>query len=121
MKTIIKSFIILAAGFSFSCSDLLDVQPTTFVSDEVIWEDKNLIDQFVANIYGNMICGFTRCTYGYIQAWSSGWSGNLDASTDDYACVSGSPIYIIMQKRGYYGPELSVRTGNMDHQLPGNP
>ncbi|MCC8197299.1 MAG: RagB/SusD family nutrient uptake outer membrane protein [Tannerellaceae bacterium] len=33
-----------------------------------------------------------------MQAWSSGWSGNLDASTDDYACVSDSSIYTIMQK-----------------------
>lgn len=60
---ILMATLILSAG----CSDMLDVKPTTFISDEAIWEDANLINQFVANTYGSMLCGFNRCTAGYGQ------------------------------------------------------
>lgn len=85
---------VLASG----CSDMLDIKPTTFISDEAIWEDKNLINQFVANTYGTMLCGFNRCTAGYGQDWSMSWAGNLDAATDDFASVSDSPIYTQLNK-----------------------
>lgn len=85
---------VIASG----CSDMLDIKPTTFISDEAIWEDKNLIDQFVANTYGSMLCGFNRCTAGYEQNWSMSWAGNLDAATDDFASVSDSPIYTQLNK-----------------------
>ena len=49
---ILMATLILSAG----CSDMLDVKPTTFISDEAIWEDANLINQFVANTYGSMLC-----------------------------------------------------------------
>lgn len=86
--------LILSAG----CSDMLDVKPTTFISDEAIWEDANLINQFVANTYGSMLCGFNRCTAGYGQTWSMSWAGNLDAATDDFASVADSPIYTQLNK-----------------------
>ena len=41
-------FVALASG----CSDMLDIKPTSFISDEAIWKDKVLIDKFVANTYG---------------------------------------------------------------------
>lgn len=85
-------------ALSTGCSDMLDVKPTTFISDEAIWEDANLINQFVANTYGSMLCGFNRCTAGYGQAWSMSWAGNLDAATDDFASVADSPIYTQMNK-----------------------
>ena len=85
---------VLASG----CSDMLDIKPTTFISDEAIWEDKNLINQFVANTYGSMLCGFNRCTAGYEQDWSMSWAGNLDAATDDFASVSDGPIYTQLNK-----------------------
>ena len=47
-------FVALASG----CSDMLDIKPTSFISDEAIWKDKVLIDKFVANTYGSMLCGF---------------------------------------------------------------
>ena len=58
---LITILVVLTSG----CSDMLDIKPTTFISDEAIWEDKNLINQFVANTYGAMLCGFNRCTAGY--------------------------------------------------------
>ena len=85
---------VLASG----CSDMLDIKPTTFISDEAIWEDKNLINPFVANTYGSMLCGFNRCTAGYEQDWSMSWAGNLDAATDDFASVSDGPIYTQLNK-----------------------
>lgn len=91
---LITILVVLASG----CSDMLDIKPTTFISDEAIWEDKNLINQFVANTYGSMLCGFNRCTAGYEQDWSMSWAGNLDAATDDFASVSDGPIYMQLNK-----------------------
>lgn len=91
---LITILVLLASG----CSDMLDIKPTTFISDEAIWEDKNLINQFVANTYGSMLCGFNRCTAGYEQDWSMSWAGNLDAATDDFASVSDGPIYTQLNK-----------------------
>lgn len=91
---LITILVVLTSG----CSDMLDIKPTTFISDEAIWEDKNLINQFVANTYGSMLCGFNRCTAGYEQDWSMSWAGNLDAATDDFASVSDGPIYTQLNK-----------------------
>ena len=63
MKEIFKPLFILLAAISMtSCTDMLDIKPTTFVSDDLIWQDKKLIDQFVANTYGTLVCGFNRNT-----------------------------------------------------------
>ena len=91
---LITILVVLTSG----CSDMLDIKPTTFISDEAIWEDKNLINQFVANTYGSMLCGFNRCTAGYEQDWSMSWAGNLDAATDDFASVSDGPFYTQLNK-----------------------
>lgn len=98
MKKLNKYIILGLLALSTGCSDMLDVQPTTFISDEAIWEDANLINQFVANTYGSMLCGFNRCTAGYGQTWSMSWAGNLDAATDDFASVADSPIYTQLNK-----------------------
>ena len=98
MKKLNKYIILGLLALSTGCSDMLDVQPTTFISDETIWEDANLINQFVANTYGSMLCGFNRCTAGYGQTWSMSWAGNLDAATDDFASVADSPIYTQLNK-----------------------
>ena len=87
-------FVALASG----CSDMLDIKPTSFISDEAIWEDKVLIDKFVANTYGSMLCGFNRCTAGFGQNWSMSWAGNMDSATDDFASVSDSPIFSQLNK-----------------------
>ena len=90
----LATVVALASG----CSDMLDIKPTTFISDEALWEDAKLINQFVANTYGSMLCGFNRCTSGVGQDWSMSWAGNLDSGTDDVACVSDSPIYLQLNK-----------------------
>lgn len=91
---LLSLFVALASG----CSDMLDIKPTSFISDEAIWEDKVLIDKFVANTYGSMLCGFNRCTAGFGQNWSMSWAGNMDSATDDFASVSDSPIYTQLNK-----------------------
>ena len=90
----LATMVALASG----CSDMLDIKPTTFISDEALWEDSKLINQFVANTYGSMLCGFNRCTAGVGQDWAMSWAGNLDSGTDDVACVSDSPIYLQLNK-----------------------
>lgn len=85
MENIIKPlFITLVAISMAACSDMLDIKPTTFVSDELIWKDKNLINQFVANTYGTLVCGFNRNTQGWGQDWSAAFGGNFDAGSDDF-------------------------------------
>ena len=82
MKRLFVYIVIVFASFLVSCSKFLDIKPTTFVSEALIWEDKALIDQFVANIYGNLLCGFNRKTSG--GNWSAAFGGNFDAGTDDF-------------------------------------
>ena len=85
MKEIFKPLFILLAAISMtSCTDMLDIKPTTFVSDDLIWQDKKLIDQFVANTYGTLVCGFNRNTQGWDQDWAAAFGGNFDAGADDY-------------------------------------
>jgi hypothetical protein len=83
MKKIILYTLIVLAG-TVSCNDTLDIKPTTFVSDELIWEDRKLINQFVANAYGSLVCGFNRNTQGWDQDWSASFGGNFDAGADDF-------------------------------------
>lgn len=90
----LAAFMALISG----CSDILDIKPTTFISDAALWEDAKLINQFVANTYGSMLCGFNRCTAGVGQDWSMSWAGNLDSGTNDIASVSDSPIYMQLNK-----------------------
>lgn len=90
--------IILVVLVTVGCENMLDIKPTSFISDEAIFEDKVLIDKFVANIYGSMLCGFDRCTAGYKHGWSRSFAGNLDSATDDFACHSDSRIYTELQK-----------------------
>lgn len=85
MKEIFKPLFILLAAISMtSCTDMLDIKPTTFVSDDLIWQDKKLIDQFVANTYGTLVCGFNRNTQGWDQDWAAAFGGNFDAGADDF-------------------------------------
>lgn len=94
-KLILLSLItILATG----CQDMLDIKPTTFISEDLVFEDSVLINEFVANTYGSMLCGFDRCTDGFGQGWSRAFAGNLDSGTDDFACHSDSRIYTELQK-----------------------
>ncbi|MCD8164958.1 MAG: RagB/SusD family nutrient uptake outer membrane protein [Bacteroides sp.] len=85
MKKILQTTGLLLILISITgCGDMLDIKPTTFVNDELIWKDKKLIDQFVANIYGTLFCGFNRNTQGWGQDWSAAFGGNFDAGTDDF-------------------------------------
>jgi hypothetical protein len=80
---------LIATGFMllvvFSCKkNILDVKPTSFVSDATLWSDLNLVDQFVNNIYGSLPSGFNRKDFGEGDGfeWSRGMS-IMDAATDD--------------------------------------
>ena len=98
MKKIYYFLFSILAVATTSCSDDLDIKPTSFISDATVWEDQALINKYVANIYGSMLCGFNRCTAGYGQDWSMSWAGNLDGGTDDIAVVADSPIYTQLNK-----------------------
>lgn len=98
MKKIYYFLFSILAVAATSCSDDLDIKPTSFISDATVWEDQALINKYVANTYGSMLCGFNRCTAGYGQDWSMSWAGNLDGGTDDIAVVADSPIYTQLNK-----------------------
>jgi hypothetical protein len=78
-----KKIYLLLTGILFvvtACNEsVLDVKPSTFVSDEVIWKESGLIEQTLANIYGTNLCAFTRKGDLYeIPAFS-----HIDLATDD--------------------------------------
>ncbi len=75
--------LVLLSGISCNES-VLDVKPTSFVSDATLWSDLNLVNQFVNNIYGSLQSGFNRQDFGYGSgnSWSRGMS-ILAAGSDD--------------------------------------
>jgi starch-binding outer membrane protein, SusD/RagB family len=82
LKSITAVCLVLAIA---SCKkDILDVKPTSFVSDATLWSDLNLVDQFVNNIYGTLPSGFNRKDFGEGDGfeWSRGMS-IMDGGTDD--------------------------------------
>lgn len=80
MKKIYNLILLGLVLIASSCSnEVLDVKPTTFVSDEAIWTEQGMIEQTLANIYGNQICAFNRRGDLYnIPAFS-----HIDLATDD--------------------------------------
>jgi starch-binding outer membrane protein, SusD/RagB family len=64
--------------------NILDVKPTSFVSDATLWSDINLVNQFVNNIYGTLPTGFNRKDFGDGGdfEWSRGMS-MMDVGSDD--------------------------------------
>ena len=55
MKKIYYFLFSILAVATTSCSDDLDIKPTSFISDATVWEDQALINKYVANIYGSML------------------------------------------------------------------
>ncbi len=54
-NTIKQSVVVVACGLTlFSCSDFLEVEPKTFVSEDNFWNEKTDIDQMVAGCYVKM-------------------------------------------------------------------
>ena len=80
MKKIYHLLILGMLIFASACGeDVLDVKPTTFVSNEAIFTEQGMIDQYLANIYGNQLCAFNRRGDLYnIPAFS-----HIDLATDD--------------------------------------
>ncbi len=79
MKTIniILTVILLV---TVSCNDdILDVDPTTFITEEMTWDSEGIILQNLANVYGTTLCAFNRKgDLGDIPAFS-----HIDLATDD--------------------------------------
>ncbi len=86
---------------STSCSKMLDVEPTTFISDEAIWEDEALINQVVANAYGSLLCGFNRETANDGWSWSYAWAGNLDSATNDFSSHPDAPFETYLVRENF--------------------
>ena len=79
MKKLFILFIVISGMFTACDDSLLDVKPSTFISNESIWEEEGLIEQNLANIYGTTLTPFTRKGDLYdIPAFS-----HIDLATDD--------------------------------------
>ena len=118
MKEIFKPLFILLAAISMtSCTDMLDIKPTTFVSDDLIWQDKKLIDQFVANTYGTLVCGFNRNTQGWDQDWAAAFGGNFDAGADDFDgkfdAIQGRSQRKALRSSMKYGRAITALSANV--------
>lgn len=49
MKKIYYFLFSILAVATTSCSDDLDIKPTSFISDATVWEDQALINKYVSN------------------------------------------------------------------------
>lgn len=47
----IKYVLIFTLLFPLGCDDVLDLEPLDIISDAVVWEDPNLIDSYLADLY----------------------------------------------------------------------
>src|SRR5690606_14479870 len=74
--------LVCLVSVTYSCKNVLDVEPINFVSDEAVFKDITLTSQFVTNIYSSLLSGFERRDAGLGQDWSVGF-GLLDMATDD--------------------------------------
>jgi len=50
MKKVKYLFIILLLG-SFGCEDFLEKEPLNIISDAVVWDDENLVNSYLADLY----------------------------------------------------------------------
>lgn len=82
------------ATLAYSCKNVLDVKPTNFVSDEAVFKDLTLTNQFVTNIYSSLLSGFDRRDAGLGQDWSVGF-GLLDMATDDIEAHASLNVNLI--------------------------
>ena len=82
------------ASVAYSCKNVLDVKPTNFVSDEAVFKDITLTNQFVTNIYSSLLSGFDRRDAGLGQDWSVGF-GLLDMATDDIEAHASLNVNLI--------------------------
>lgn len=57
MKKIVNTFLVFFL-LSTSCSDILDKSPLDQFGEDIVWEDLNLMELFVNNIYWNIYHGF---------------------------------------------------------------
>jgi starch-binding outer membrane protein, SusD/RagB family len=66
-----------------SCDkDLLEQKPKDKVAETAVFQDINLTQLFLNNIYGSLLSGFTRSDQGPGNEWSRAFS-SLDCATDD--------------------------------------
>ncbi len=93
---------------TFACKkDLLDVKPIDFVSDAAVFQDINLTNQFVNDIYGSLLSGFERRDFGWTEGWASGFA-LLDMMTDDIEGHTDLPMNLVHQ--GDLNPQFSMGT-----------
>ncbi len=55
MKKVLYLLAIISSSFIVSCEDVLNRVPLDQISDDNVWEDPNLIDAYVLDVYGRMI------------------------------------------------------------------
>lgn len=67
MKKIHIILISILCGLS-SCTSVLDKEPLDIISDDVLWNDPVLIDNYLLQCYAEM-CFFNEMPYGATQDW----------------------------------------------------
>lgn len=82
-KTIYSLVILTAIIFLIGCNDgLLDQEPKDRIAESSVWQDMQLVNLFMNNIYGNLLSVNHRIDQPAGQEWSRGFS-TLDCATDD--------------------------------------
>lgn len=70
MKKFYLINILLISLLGTSCVDLLDKKPLDKISSDVVWEDPNLIDAYVIDLYERVIAGYFTFTNNSQDNWS---------------------------------------------------
>jgi hypothetical protein len=108
-----KIYIIAILFVVVSCNDsVLDIKPSSFVSDATIWKEEGLIEQTLANIYGTTLCAFNRKgdlyeipAFSHIDLATDDGNGKVDAGIQLYntggITASNTPYAIEMWRENY--------------------
>lgn len=66
-------FFIIFLGLINSCEDPFELTPTDIISQDIVFEDANLVDAFVNDLYNraqfHMTSGGTNINMGFINSW----------------------------------------------------
>lgn len=76
--------VILLSIMCISCMDLLDKKPLDKISEDVVWEDQNLINAYIVDLYERIISGY----FTYTNQTQDNWSDDLQTSG------RGSEVYL---------------------------
>lgn len=109
----IKLYLILAClvGLTSCIDDILDKTPLDIISDDVVWNDANLVDSYLANQYVNMHIFRFDATTEPKNNWDNKASHSWITNISDEV---GPPLMGIADPTGYKRGGLTIAGGFLE-------